>query len=234
MAPCRGVPDIQDKTGRRATLIMQDLFPEIAAGIDDGAFEKALRDQGRRVGGCDEAGRGPLAGPVVAACVILPENDDSVSCFVDSKTLSPPRREHLYRKLLDLRAAIGIGVVSAATIDRINILQASLLAMLRAVQTLPAPPPDFLLIDGTFTIACDIDQRAMVKGERKSRAIAAASIVAKVERDRLMTELHHTYPLYNFAAHKGYPTAAHRQALRIHGPCPAHRLTFNGVRKHAR
>ncbi|MEE4135738.1 MAG: ribonuclease HII [Desulforhopalus sp.] len=213
---------------------MQGLFSEMAAGIDDGAFEKALEVHGKRVAGCDEAGRGPLAGPVVAACVILPVNDHRVSCFVDSKTLSPPRREQLYRQLLDLRATIGIGIVSAATIDRINILQASLLAMLRAVKALPGPPPDFLLIDGTFTIACDIDQRAMVKGERKSRAIAAASIVAKVERDRLMTELHHTYPLYNFAAHKGYPTAAHRQALRTHGPCPAHRLTFNGVREHAR
>lgn len=123
----------------------------------------------------------------------------------------------------------GLGVVSERTIDAINILQASLLAMRRAVDNLSGPVPDFLLIDGTFTLALDTAQAPLVKGESKSSSIAAASILAKVERDRIMVECHHRYSAYNFQQNKGYPTREHRLAIQRHGICPIHRKTFRGV-----
>jgi ribonuclease HII len=189
------------------------------------------------IAGIDEAGRGPLAGPVVSAAVILPPG---FACqgVTDSKKLSEKRRETLFPLIMAQAMAVGIGVADHREIDRINILAASLLSMKRAVQNLALGPdflssdflrPDFLLIDGKFTIDMDLPQQAIVKGDSRSISIAAASIIAKVTRDRYMAKLHQTYPRYNFIQHKGYPTKAHRQALIEHGPCPFHRTTFNGV-----
>lgn len=198
---------------------------------DNFAFERSLYAGGfSRVAGCDEAGRGPLAGPVVAACVVLP-----ITCahvlFRDSKILTPTRRLELRNHLDDIGAAIGIGIVSEQHIDRINILQAALLAMKLAVLNLPGMAPGYILVDGKFPIPLCAPQKVLVKGESKSASIAAASIVAKVARDRIMESLHHQYPVYNFHRHKGYPTHEHRQAIIAHGPCPVHRMTFRGVRK---
>ena len=182
------------------------------------------------VAGCDEAGRGPLAGPVVASCVHLPQNCEH-SIFLDSKILSATRRHYLYQHLLDIQADIGIGIVSERHIERINILQASLLAMQRAVLDMVSAKSDFILVDGKFTIPINISQVPLIKGESKSCSIAAASIVAKVERDRIMKELHEKFPIYNFRQHKGYPTREHRLAIKENGPCTAHRRTFKGVRE---
>jgi ribonuclease HII len=179
------------------------------------------------IAGIDEAGRGPLAGPVVSAAVILP---DSFNCpgVTDSKKLSEKKRNALFPEINAQALAVGIGMASHQEIDQINILQASLLSMKRAVQNLTLGP-DYLLIDGKFTIDMDLPQRAIVKGDSKSISIAAASIIAKVTRDRFMATLHKTYPQYNFIQHKGYPTKAHKQAIIEHGPSPVHRKTFNGV-----
>ncbi len=207
-------------------------FPDLSDSKDNFSFERFLYSKGYLcVAGCDEAGRGPLAGPVVASCVVLPINCDH-SLFIDSKILSHRKRVELKGCLLEIGAAFGIGIVSEQTIDEINILQASLLAMKRAVQNISGPSPDFLLIDGTFTIPLITPQAPMVKGESKSGSIAAASILAKVERDRIMMEYHQQFPVYNFQKNKGYPTREHRQAIQINGICPIHRKTFRGVREY--
>ncbi len=195
-------------------------------------YESQLIDSGfSSIAGSDEVGRGPLAGPVVAASVILPPDAD-LSPFLDSKKLSHKKRESALAYLHSIDAPIGIGIVSPGTIDEINILQASLLAMKRSIETLQEQgfPPDYVLVDGKFEIPIGLPQQALIKGESKSRSIAAASIAAKVTRDSLMRDLHKQYPEYNFAAHKGYPTKAHRKAIRIHGPCPEHRKSFRGVK----
>ncbi len=195
--------------------------------------ERLLYAQGyARVAGTDEAGRGPLAGPVVAACVILPRHCNT-TVFRDSKTLSHLRRTALCSELRAIGAEVGVGIVSARTIDRINILQSSLLAMKLALDDLGRhhSPPDFILVDGKFTIPHAIAQAALIKGDAKSASIAAASIVAKVQRDALMDELHRTFPHYSFSQNKGYPTEAHRTAIARFGPCPQHRRTFRGVRE---
>ncbi len=196
-------------------------------------FEQGTQNKGYKIiAGIDEAGRGPLAGPVVSAAVILPP-DFTCSGVTDSKKLSEKKREALFPEIKARALAVGIGMADHKEIDRINILQASLLSMKRAVQDLAVGPnslnPDFLLIDGKFTIDMDLPQQAIVKGDSRSISIAAASIIAKVTRDRLMAKLHKTYPQYNFIRHKGYPTKAHKQAIIEHGPCPVHRKTFNGV-----
>jgi ribonuclease HII len=172
-----------------------------------------------------------LAGPVVAAAVILPRHCDH-SLFRDSKVLRPRTRSTLLAKLEELGAAIGIGIVSASDIDSSNILQASLLAMRRAVHNLGPILPDHLLVDGKFPVPIDLSQQTLVKGESKSASIAAASIVAKVSRDRIMEELHEQFPHYNFSQHKGYPTMAHRLAIARFGPSPVHRKSFKGVREY--
>jgi ribonuclease HII len=196
-------------------------------------FEHKTKSIGYQyIAGIDEAGRGPLAGPVVSAAVILP---DSFNCpgVTDSKKLSEKKREALFPEINAQALAVGIGMASHQEIDQINILQASLLSMKRAVQNLTLYPdylvPDYLLIDGKFTIDMELPQQAIVKGDSKSISIAAASIIAKVTRDRFMATLHKTYPQYNFIQHKGYPTKAHKQAIIEYGPCPVHRKTFNGV-----
>ena len=195
---------------------------------------KALNRGYRQIAGIDEAGRGPLAGPVVAAAVILPENFSGQG-ITDSKKLSEKKRRTLFPYIKKHAICVATGIASHHEIDQINILQASLLSMKRSVENLSQTPdfiiPDFLLIDGKFTIEMDIDQSAIVKGDSKSISIAAASIIAKVTRDAIMKKLHKKYPLYNFIQHKGYPTKAHKEAILKYGPCPVHRQTFKGVKE---
>ena len=195
--------------------------------------ERLLHAQGySRVAGADEVGRGPLAGPVVACCIILPPSCDH-SLFRDSKTLTHARRLELRAVLEDIGAAIGTGIVTAATVDGINIHQASLLAMRLACENLCSrhEAPDFILVDGKFTIPAAIGQQALVKGDSRSASIAAASIAAKVTRDAMMDDLHRRFPEFRFDRNKGYPTREHRRAIVSHGPCPEHRRTFRGVRE---
>lgn len=194
-------------------------------------FEQLARQKGFiRIAGVDEAGRGPLAGPVVSAAVILPF-PFPVAGIADSKTLTPRKRQMLYGQIYAHADAIGIGIVDPGEIDRTDILKSSLLSMKMAVDNL-LPQPDVVLIDGIFTIASVLPQKAIPKGDRLSTSIAAASIIAKVTRDRLMEQYHEYYPEFGFAAHKGYPTPFHKQAIRNHGCSPIHRRTFRGVREH--
>ena len=199
--------------------------------IDTLAFEQRARCHGYRlIAGIDEAGRGALAGPVVAAAVILPSGI-RIDGVDDSKKLSPQKRERLFDTIMAQALRVGVGMAGHQVIDRINILQATRLAMQEAVGKL-SPPPDYLLIDGNTTIASPLPQKAIVKGDALSLSIAAASIIAKVSRDRLMRELDLKYPGYGFAGHKGYGSADHLEAIRRLGPSPIHRLTFGGVKEH--
>jgi len=198
---------------------------------DLGAFEEEARRLGfKTCAGVDEAGRGPLAGPVVAAAVVLPE-DFAVAGIDDSKKLSPKKRAHLFERIYLQAISIGIGIIDAIEIDRINILQASLRCMAMAVENL-RPRPDYLLIDGTFRIPSDLPQNPIPKGDARSMSVAAASIIAKVSRDRLMQRYDQDYPQYGFARHKGYPTMAHRRAICQYGCCPIHRRSFKGVKEY--
>lgn len=177
--------------------------------------------------GVDEAGRGPLAGPVVAAAVIL-SYKRPISGVRDSKTVPPQERERLYYEIVGRAAAIGLGVVDVRDIDRINIYRATVKAMEQAVRRLNVQP-DAVLVDAMTLPGVLLPQRAIVHGDATSYLIAAASIVAKVARDRFMADYHARYPQYEFAAHKGYGTARHRERLAQLGPCPLHRRTFRGV-----
>jgi ribonuclease HII len=189
-------------------------------------YEINARDQGYQfVAGVDEAGRGPLAGPVVAAAVVLPM-DVFLEGLDDSKKISPAKRDELFPKIQKM--VHGIAVVSTKVIDEINILQAARLAMKQAVEKLSSDP-DLLLIDGNQKIDLSIEQWAIVKGDAKSYSIAAASILAKVTRDRIMEGYHDLYPQYEFDRHKGYGTQLHRDLIAEHGPSPIHRRTFRGV-----
>lgn len=180
-----------------------------------------------RVAGIDEAGRGPLAGPVVAAAVILAA-DRRVKGLADSKLLPPERRQELFDLIHDRAVAIGVGIVDHQTIDRINILQATRLAMLEAVGRL-AVVPDLVITDFVALTGLPCPQRNLVDGDARCASVAAASIVAKVTRDRLMQEADREFPDYGFARHKGYATPDHLLALDRLGPCPLHRRTFSGV-----
>jgi len=194
-------------------------------------FEAMARRRGyRAIAGIDEAGRGPLAGPVVAAAVILPEHFD-LPGLNDSKQLSAKQRNRLFPLIHQQALAVGIGVSRAAEIDRINILQATLQGMSRAVQRL-AVPPDFLLVDGITPVPIGIEQKTLKKGDSRSLSIAAASVVAKVVRDRIMVAYDCLFPEYGFAAHKGYGSQLHRDAVARYGPCICHRRSFAGVREH--
>ncbi len=177
--------------------------------------------------GLDEAGRGPLAGPVVAAAVVLPPGT-RIRGVDDSKRLEPERREELYEVIRTRALGIGVGLVDAPTIDRVNILQATRRAMGMALGALGLEPElvltDFVALDG---LRCP--QRNLVEGDRRSATVAAASIIAKVTRDRMMAEADREYPAYGFGRHKGYATLEHLAALMMHGPCPLHRRTFSGV-----
>jgi ribonuclease HII len=201
-------------------------------GPDLWEFENHAVQQGfGSIAGLDEAGRGPLAGPVVAAAVILPR--DFPDCgLTDSKKLTPLKRDALYEQIYTHAVSVGIGIVDPLEIDRINILQASLLAMTMATDNLK-PPPDCLLVDGPFSIPSPFFQRPIPKGDALSISIAAASVVAKVSRDRLMLRYHQDYPEFGFARHKGYPTAAHKAAIQTYGCTPIHRRSFKGVTEYA-
>lgn len=193
-------------------------------------FERAARLCGfRRVAGIDEAGRGPLAGPVVAAAVVLPIRC-RLSGIDDSKQLSEGGRARLYAAILEHAVGMGIGSADVGEIDRFNILEATRLAMRRAVDQL-APPPDYLLIDAVTLPGIGIPERPIIKGDSLSLSIAAASIIAKVTRDRLMAEYHDLFPEYDFLSHKGYGTREHLQRLAHHGPCSIHRRTFRPVQE---
>lgn len=174
--------------------------------------------------GIDEAGRGPLCGPVVAAAVILPD-EYNILYINDSKKLSETKREEVYKEIDKYAVAYGVGIVPPERIDEINILQATYEAMRTAIHKLSVTP-DILLNDAVTIPMVDIKQVPIIKGDAKSQSIAAASIVAKVTRDHLMEEYDKLYPEYGFAKHKGYGTAAHIKAIKEYGPCPIHRRTF--------
>lgn len=188
-----------------------------------------LQLPGGRVAGVDEAGRGPLAGPVIAAAVIL-DPARPLEGLRDSKCLSPARRERLYDEITEQALAWAVGRADAAEIDRINILQATLLAMRRAVDALE-PRAEYVLVDGNRCPELDCPAQAIVKGDSRVAAISAASIIAKVTRDREMIELDAHYPGYGLAQHKGYPSRAHREALETLGPTPEHRRSYAPVRR---
>lgn len=174
--------------------------------------------------GIDEVGRGPFAGPVVAGAVILPK-DCNILYINDSKKLSASKREELYDEIMEKAIAVGLGVVSPQIIDEINILQATYEAMRTAIKNLQVKP-DILLNDAVKIPGVDIPQVSIIKGDAKSVSIAAASIIAKVTRDRMMVEYDKIYPQYNFAGNKGYGSEQHREALKLYGPSPIHRNTF--------
>ncbi|MGE0683564.1 MAG: ribonuclease HII [Candidatus Binatia bacterium] len=183
------------------------------------------------IAGVDEVGMGPLAGPVVAAAVVFPANVSFTSLpqgVRDSKTLTAKARDRLEKEIRQTAIGVGIGLVEVEEIDRINIYQAGLKAMRLALNQLPILP-DHVLIDGRSLPGLPQSQTTFIKGDRDIYSIAAASIVAKVHRDRLMTALHECYPQYGFARHMGYGTSAHREAIRQFGPCPAHRKSFRLV-----
>jgi ribonuclease HII len=186
------------------------------------------------IAGIDEAGRGALAGPVVAAAVILPRSKQIESLLAgvnDSKQLSPKKRDLFYELIIEHALATGIGQQPAAVIDEIGIMPANKLAMQTAVHQL-IPAPQFLLIDGRIRLPqLNILQKAIIRGDSKSLSIAAASILAKVTRDRIMVALDQQYPRYGFAQHKGYGTQQHRDAIAKHGPCPQHRHSFAPIRQ---
>lgn len=196
------------------------------------AYEYAAQKEGARyVAGVDEAGRGPLAGPVVVAAVILP-----FGLFLpglnDSKKVSPKKREQLYDEIMEKAGAVRVSVVDAATIDRVNIYQATMNGMYEAILSLD-PKPDKVLIDAMELAKLPMPSLSIIKGDAKSASIAAASIIAKVTRDRMMMEYDAEYPQYGFAQHKGYGTAQHIAALQKYGPCPIHRRSFEPVRSMA-
>lgn len=187
------------------------------------------------VAGVDEAGRGCLAGPVVAAAVILPLplGEETLTCLAgvrDSKQLPPHARDSLYETIMQHALAVSVGTGSVELIDEQNILQATKHAMREALAHL-SPPPQALLIDAVRLPTVPLPQRSIIKGDALCLSIAAASIIAKVTRDRIMLSLHEQYPLYGFSQHKGYGTELHLAALKQHGPCPIHRRTFSPVRE---
>lgn len=189
-------------------------------------YERRAREGGHTyIVGIDEAGRGPLAGPVVAAAVALPAGYYHPE-INDSKQLSARKRDRLYDVIKADAIAVGLGVVESPIIDTINILQATLLAMKEAIQDLPSPP-DYLLVDGNRPIPIDIPQETIVRGDALSLTIAAASIVAKVSRDRIMEIYHRQFPQYNFLKNKGYGTGEHRAAIKRYGTCKIHRKSFH-------
>ena len=189
------------------------------------AYEKRAGERGfSAVCGIDESGRGPLAGPVCAAAVILPPDCD-IPGLNDSKKLSEKKREALFPVIQEKALAFGIGWATAEEIDRVNILQATFLAMARAVEALPAPA-DYALVDGNRMPPLPIPGETIVKGDATSASIAAASILAKVSRDRLLRRLDEEHPEYGFAKHKGYGTKAHYEAIRKYGLLPEHRRSF--------
>ena len=194
--------------------------------ISDLRYERGFWDRGLRViAGVDEAGRGPLAGPVVAAAVVFPPGT-WIEGIDDSKKLSRTRREALAELIRREALCVGVAVVSERVIDEVNIFQATMRAMNEAVSKL-RPPPDHVLVDGPHFRGCPIPSTPVVGGDRMCFSIASASIVAKVTRDALMVEFDRRYPVYGFARHMGYATREHIEAIRRHGPCEIHRRSFH-------
>lgn len=189
--------------------------------IDKEFFDKGLS----YIAGIDEAGRGPLAGPVVVACVIMPK-DSMIEGINDSKKISEKKREILYDKILEEAVSYGVGIVNQEEIDEINILQATKKALTEAVKSMEIKPQVILVDALTGIDTIGIPYKSIIKGDAKSYSIGAASIIAKVTRDRIMREWDKVYPQYGFAGHKGYGTAKHMQAIREYGICPLHRKTF--------
>ncbi len=191
------------------------------------SFDEEARRNYSFVAGLDEAGRGPLAGPVVAAAVILPPGI-MIEGLKDSKKIAEKKRQQVFWRVVKHAVAIGVGITEAEEIDRINILQSTKRAMERAIIDL-AVEPDILLIDAVELTNVSIEQQSMIKGESVSASIAAASIIAKVVRDDMMFDYHEQYPDYNFKGHKGYGTKEHIGAIKQYGPCPIHRMSFRKV-----
>jgi ribonuclease HII len=195
-------------------------------------FELRARERGFKViAGVDEAGRGPLAGPIVAAAVVFPEEYSNKE-IRDSKQLTAKKREGLYQRIRMDALAVGIGVIEPSVIDKINVLRATILAMEEAVANLSLPI-DYLLIDGNHPIRAEVPQETIVKGDSMSVSVAAASIIAKVSRDRIMEMYHRQFPRYNFIENKGYGTKEHREAIRKFGFCKIHRRSFKWVKEQA-
>lgn len=195
-------------------------------------YEEAAYQQGyQTIAGLDEAGRGPLAGPVVAAVCILPRSL-LIPHVNDSKMVNPRMRERIFERLTTDPAIIyGVGILASDEIDRLNIYQATIQAMLQALNNLSVSP-DYLLVDGLALPHPSLPAQKIIKGDQLSQSIAAASIIAKETRDRLMREYHEQWPVYGFDQHKGYGTARHLEALALHGPCPIHRHSFEPVKSH--
>lgn len=210
----------QEEQKRKA---QERLEKELARIKEMSVYEEKYKRYGC-ICGVDEAGRGPLAGPVAAGAVILPK-DDVILYLNDSKKLSEKKREMLYDEIMERAQAVGVGIVGPRRIDEINILQATYEAMRKAIESLEVVP-DLLLNDAVTIPGIGIQQEPIIKGDAKSISIAAASIVAKVTRDRIMREYDKQFPGYGFAAHKGYGTKAHIEALRALGPTVIHRETF--------
>lgn len=203
---------------RHPTGCMRDIFE----------FDDALREEGHfLLAGVDEAGRGPIAGPVVASAVVLRDRE-RIRGLKDSKKLSARQIEILFWELLSRAVSIGVGIIDAREIDRVNILNATKKAMTLAILDL-YPEPDLVVIDAVALDACAIPLRSFIKGEERSASIAAASVVAKFVRDSIMTRYHSEYPRYGFDRHKGYATELHMQRLRQFGPCEIHRTSFSPV-----
>jgi ribonuclease HII len=207
----------------------QSLFPECnSSKCDPFFYEGLVRKAGYGlIAGVDEAGRGPLAGPVVAAAVMIPQGVP-LTGIKDSKMMTEKARDNAFPVIQNQAMTIGVGVVSHRYIGKFNILKAALEAMRRAVVAMD-PQPEFLLVDGIQKVSLPIPQRCLKKGDQLSRSISAASVVAKVYRDRIMRSYHEMYPVYDFTKNKGYGTRTHLAALRQYGPSPIHRLTFKGV-----
>ena len=194
-------------------------------------FEKQAKERGFQcIAGVDEAGRGPLAGPVAAAAIVLPQDHD-LAGLDDSKKLTEERRDFFYEKLTQMTDLWFVAVVDSPCIDEINILQATRLAMKQAVEKLKRLP-DLVLVDGNQRIDIEPEQQTLVKGDQRCLSIAAASVLAKVTRDRLMQDYHRQYPHYGFDQHKGYGTKLHLARIREHGPCEIHRKSFKGVKEY--
>lgn len=208
--------------------ILDRVFAELARIAEMSVIERRLRDFGfRAIAGTDEVGRGCLAGPVVAACVIL-DNDPTLLGVNDSKQIDSVDRVSICKHIIARARAVAVGVVEPHTIDRINILRASKLAMAEAVENLPLRP-DVLLLDAVTIDHLDMPQIPLIEGDKRSVSIAAASVVAKVYRDLLMESYHDRYPVYDFRHNRGYATEGHQSALKLYGPTPIHRRSFEGV-----
>lgn len=218
-----------DSFGKNVSLPRVSLFDDVEIDGIGLVFEDLARQDGfSLIAGVDEVGRGCIAGPVVAAACILDPDRPLPEGIDDSKKLTPELRTEIALRLKDECIALAIGQIEADRIDEINILEATKEAMLMAIDSL-APQPDYLLIDALQLKACPLPQKGMIKGDSISASIAAASIIAKVFRDELMTQYDAMFPQYGFAAHKGYGCASHYEAIREHGPCAIHRMSFRGV-----